>query len=201
MEKKKCIITIARQFGSLGRPIAKELAEALNIEYYDRDIVDLAAKDMDKHISEVNELDEAAYRKMRYPLGLGDRKRTKDVFSAQKKVILEMANSDRSCIIVGRCSDYILKDYENSLHVFIYAPYASRLSNCVNSLGLKAEEARKMIEEVDKARERYYMRYADGEQTDTVKNRQMLLDSSMLGEKGTVELLEYVIRKKFPMCF
>ena len=120
---KKFIITITRQFGSLGRPIAKELAELLHVEYYDRDIVETTAKRMNQRVSVISDAEEAAkssFFKMRFPLGTEESRIQDEIFDVQQKIITELADKE-SCIIVGRCSDYVLRNYKNVIHIYIYA--------------------------------------------------------------------------------
>lgn len=195
---EKFNVTISRQFGSLGRPIGMKLAELLNVEFYDRDIVEEAAKQMNLPLSEVSKQEErerAGFFYMRYPLGGSSLEIKERVHEVQNKIILELAQKG-SCVIVGRCSDYILRNEKNHVNFFIYAPYEARLANCINDLGMKESEAVKMIVEVDKARDAYHKRYTRFSQKD-LKYNQVMVDSSMLGVDGTAEILADVVKKKF----
>lgn len=196
------IVTIQRQFGSMGRPIAKKMAELLGISFYDRDIVEAAAKKLDIPVSVVREEEERAqsitpnpFVRMCFPLDDGTSDTQDDIFAAQKNVIRSIA-SQESCIIVGRCADFILSDMPDSCHIFIYAPYKVRVFNSVHSLGMSEKEARHMIHEVDKARRSYHMRYAGYAPSDP-RFKDILIDSSFLGVDGTAEFLAEGIRKKF----
>ena len=196
------VVTIQRQFGSMGRPIAKKMSEILGINYYDRDIVEAAAKKLDLPVSVVKKEEERAatvitnpFLRMCFPLDDGTSETQDDIFVAQKNVIRQIAKQE-TCIIVGRCADFILSDLENSCHIFIYAPYKTRIYNCVHSLGMKEKEARHMIHEVDKARRSYHMRYA-GYAPGDPRFKQLLIDSSFLGVDGTAEYLAEGIRRKF----
>ena len=116
MSEKKYVITISRQFGSLGRPIAKKLAERLGIAYYDRELVDRTAKQMNMTVSEIVELEESVkggFFQMKYPLGLGTSSVRDRIFENQKRIIKELAEKE-SCVIVGRCADSILYEYEKA---------------------------------------------------------------------------------------
>lgn len=192
------VITITRQFGSLGRPIAQKVSELLGIEYYDRDIVEEVAKKMKLPSSTVTEAEESAHTaffSMRYPLGLGTTKFQDTVFEAQKNLINEYVEKE-SCVLVGRCADYILRDYKNSLHVYLYASYEERIVNCVNSLFMTPTEAKKMISEVDKARAAYHKRYA-GYLPGDADHYALQINTSLLGESGTAQLLVDIAKKKF----
>lgn len=196
---EKYVVTITREFGSMGRPIARLMAEMLGIEYYDRDIVDTTAKSLNLPVSLVSEEEEAAktFMNMKFPLGKGTSAIQDDIFHAQQKIMNELVDK-HSCIIVGRCSDYLFKDYKNSLHIYIYAPYEKRLENCVNSLFMKEEDAKKTISEVDKARIYYHMHYA-GYLPYDYKHKDLMVDSSVLGINGTAEYLVEMIKKRFEL--
>lgn len=194
----KFVVTIARQFGSLGRPIARRVSEMLGIQYYDRDIVDLAAKKLDLPVSTISDYEESAksaFFNMSYPLGMGTTAIQDTIFTTQKKIIMDLAEKE-SCIIVGRCADYILKDHKNIIKVFIYAPYADRLRNCVERLNMQPDEAKKMIADVDKARESYHKHYCGYSMSDK-DYKHIMLDSSLLGVDGTCDVLVDLIKKKF----
>lgn len=192
-------ITIARQFGSLGRPIAKELSELLGIEYYDRDIVEQAAKKMNLPVSKISDKEEKAFKSgffnMLFPLGDDSGDNQDRIFDAQRQVILDIADRG-SAIFVGRCADYILKEYKNCINVYIYAPKEERYLNCVNALKMEPQEAKKMIEDVDKARDRYWMKYSGCKPSD-IRCRHIMIDSSILGVKGTAKILAEIAREKF----
>lgn len=195
MSRTKYVITISRQFGSLGRPIAKKLAERLEIAYYDREIVDRTAKELNMSVSEIVELEESVkgvFFQMKYPLGLGTSSVRDKIFENQKRIIKELAEKE-SCIIVGRCADSILSQYENTLHIYIYAPDDVRFETCKKEFGMDPVEAKRMMLEVDKARERYHMEYAGYLPSDP-KYKDLLIDSSILGIDNTVTLLENYVK-------
>ena len=198
IEMKKYVITISRQFGSMGRSIAHELSERLEIPFYDRDIVEETSKRMALPISLVSDKEEVSksiYFKRKYPLGMGITSLQDEIFLVQKSIILDFASKE-SCIIVGRCADSILKNFENKLSVYIYAPYKERYANCINQLGMDGATAEKMIKEVDKSRHLYHKRYCEG-YVDELSNKDMLLNSSTFGISGTAAVLENIIREQF----
>lgn len=195
---KHYVITIARQFGSLGRPIAKKLSENLGIEFYDRDIVEETARKTGLSVSTISDKEESAHKSflyMGYPLGMGKDNEQDQIFKNQVKIIRELADKE-SCIIVGRCSDYILKDREDVMHVFIYASYEQRMKNCINDLGMSEEEAKKMIAKVDKARDVYHKTYA-GFLPGDFRYKDLMLDSGMLGVDGTAKAIADIANLKF----
>lgn len=192
------VITFTRQFGSLGRQVAQKVSEILEIEYYDRDIVEHAAKKMNLPSSTVTEAEEsvkASLFNMQYPLGIGTTKIQDKIFETQKELINEYAEKE-NCIVVGRCADYILRDHPNSLHFFLYASYEERIVNCVNALYLSVAEAKKMIKSVDSARASYHKHYA-GYLPGDRNHYDILINTAMLGVDGTAELIAEIAKKKF----
>jgi cytidylate kinase len=196
---EKYYITIARQFGSLGRPIAHELSEILGINYYDRDIVEETSKKMSLPVSKISAHEEKSRKSnlfnMLFPLGTDSVETQDKIFKAQQQIILDLADKS-SCIFVGRCADYILRDHKNCVNVFIYAPYEARFDNCVTTLDMTFDNARKMIRDVDRARELYWKRYANYSPKD-INHKHLMIDSSLFGVTGTAEILAEIVKKKF----
>lgn len=196
--EKQYIITIVREFGSMGRPIARRLSELLGIEFYDRDIVEETARKMNLPVSVVSINEEnqgSAYSRMRFPLGKSSREKQDEIFRVQSEIIRSLAKRE-SCVIVGRCSDYILRDFENRLSICVYAPFEKRIENCVSPLGMDEETAMQMTVEVDKARRKYHKRYANYSPED-IKNKNLLIDSSFFGIEGTARLIAEIAKSKF----
>lgn len=193
---KQYVITISRQFGSLGRTIAQNLSGLLGINFYDRDIVEATAKRLGQPVSVISNEEESAgstFFPRMYPLGMGSMQ--EEIFMVQQNIIRDLAAKE-SCIIVGRCGNYILKDQPNALHVYIYAPYEKRLSNCTDILQMNEKTAKKYIKDVDRARELYRIRYG-GEQKNLLEGYDMLLDSSRFGVDGTANILAKIIQTNF----
>ncbi|MCH3973423.1 MAG: cytidylate kinase-like family protein [Oscillospiraceae bacterium] len=197
---KNYVVTLSREFGSLGRPIAKRLAELLGIECYDRDIVEKTAENLGMPVSVISNMEESAKKnlfvKMSYPLGTGTTEEQDTVFHEQVKIIRNLVEQ-QSCIIVGRCSDFILQNEKNCLHIFVYAPYEQRYRNCVDSLRMEPETAEKMIAKVDKARSAYHLHYA-GYLPNDENHQDLMINSSLLGVNGTAECLAEIVQKCFP---
>ena len=192
------VITITRQFGSLGRPIAHRMSEILGIEYYDRDIVEAASQLTNLTISQISDAEEKAngfYFMMKFPLGTQSSKIQDEIFEREKEVIVNMA-AKGPCIMVGRCSDYIFEHQKEHMNIFIYAPESERYLNCVNSLNMRPAEAKKMIKDVDKARLAYHMRYA-GYAPDDPEHKDIMINSSMLGIEGTAIYLSELAKARF----
>ena len=110
------IITISREFGRLGRSIARRMSEILGIMYYDRDIVEEVSKQLQLPVPIISDVEERApssYFSMRFPLGNMTSDLQNKVFRAQQDIITELADRE-SCIIVGRCADYVLREKKKS---------------------------------------------------------------------------------------
>ncbi len=194
---KKFIVTITREFGSLGRPIAKRLSELLDVEFYDRDIVETAAKRMKLPVSVISKTEEkkSGFFQMMFPLGTENTEKQKALFECQSQIIADLAGK-QSCIIVGRCSDYVLADEACAMHVYVYAPYADRLANCVETLGMNKQEAKRMIAEVDKARIAYHRHFA-GYLPGDPEHKHIIINSALLEVEGTAQALAAIVRQKF----
>lgn len=195
---KKYVITISRQFASMGRSIAQELSKRLDIPFYDRDIVEETAKRMNMPLSVISnkeEVSKSVYLKRQYPLGMGIQSIQDEIFLIQKNIIRDFAAKE-SCILVGRCGDSVLSDYENKLSIYIYAPYEARFENCIEQLGMDEATAEKMIKEVDRSRQLYHKRYCDNYK-DELTNKDIAINSSAFGIEGTAAVLEGIIKERF----
>ena len=195
---KQYVITISRQFGSMGRSIAQALAQQLNIDFYDRDIVEETARRMGLPVSVISDTEENAksvYFRRIYPLGMGVPNLRDEIFLVQKNIIRDLA-AKSSCIVVGRCGGSILADMPNRLGVYVYAPYSQRLQNCTQKLGMDEATARRMIREVDRARELYHRRYCP-EVKDVFTDHDLMLDSSRFGVEGSASLLAHIVQTLF----
>ena len=195
---KQYVVTISRQFGSMGRMIAQQLSRELGVDFYDRDIVEETASRMGLPVSVISNTEEnskSIYFKQQYPLGMGIASMRDEIFLIQKNIIRDLTQKE-SCIIVGRCADSILMDMENHLNVYVYAPFDARLRNCTEILKMDEKTARKMIREVDRSRELYHRRYCP-EYLDPSTNKDIMIDSSRFGTEGTVKILTGLVRELF----
>ena len=196
--EKKYIITISREFGSLGRPIAKKLAELLDINFYDREIVEKTAQNLGLPVSVIQDNEESAQNRffnMSYPLGNESTEQQDQIFYEQTKIIRELADKG-SCIIVGRCADYVFANEKNCLRVHIYAPFEARYRNCVDILHMDVESARRAIKKVDKARKAYHMHYA-GYVPGSPADLDVLINSDIFGISGTAQALAEMVKIRF----
>lgn len=189
------IITIGRQHGSSGREIARLLAEKLNYKCYDKEIVDEAANHSDFSRDLIDAFDEkrmSAFILHAGGYGLNENFRLNmQVVSAQFEAMRNIAEKG-NCIFVGRCADYILRDHDDLISVFILGDMDERLKCLEHRQGLDETEARKKIKEVDKDRSSFYRYYSDQTWGDA-QNYDMCINSSKLGVEGTVQvILDYI---------
>lgn len=189
------IITIGRQHGSSGREIARLLAEKLNYKCYDKEIVDEAANHSDFSRDLIDAFDEkrmSAFILHAGGYGLNENFRLNmQVVSAQFEAMRNIADKG-NCIFVGRCADYILRDHDDLVSVFILGNMDERLKCLERRQGLDEAEARKKIKEVDKDRSSFYRYYSDQTWGDA-QNYDMCINSSKLGVEGTVQvILDYI---------
>ncbi|MBE5992405.1 MAG: cytidylate kinase-like family protein [Paenibacillaceae bacterium] len=195
---EKFTITITREFGSLGRSIARELSQILGVEFYDRDIVEEVANKLNLPVSTVSNEEEKSrhsFLPRMFPLGTDEEYMQDIIFDVQKDIILNLAKKS-SCILVGRCSDFLLEKEKNNINIFIYASHEKRLQNCVDTLGMTEAEAKRMILSVDKARNAYHKKYA-GYLPGDPEHKQLMIDSSLLGVTGTAKLIAEIVHQLF----
>lgn len=202
MSHDKYVITVSRQFCSRGRSVAKEMAAILGIDYYDRDLVDQAAQQLHLPVPIVDQEEETAkkispnpFSWMSCPVDNSISHMQDKIFEAQKDFIKSLAGKE-PFVIVGRCSDYILHERENSMHIYIYAPFEVRVRYCMEDLHTDISHARKTIVSMDEARNSYYMNIA-GYLPDDTRHKNILIDSSLLGIKGTAEYLAEAVKRRF----
>ena len=192
------IITVGREFGSNGRAVAKALSEALNINYYDREVIALAAKKSKLSDEELEHVDETRanpwlYSSVGYQVGSGYTtiEPINDIlFKAESEVIEEIAASE-DAVIVGRCSDYVLRHKVDSRHIFIYAPLNYRISVVQARDQIDEKEAKRLIKKMDKQRRLYYNFYTDRTWNE-LRNYDLAIDSSIFSQKDIIKILKQV---------
>lgn len=192
------VITITRQFGSRGRDIGIAVAKELGIPLYDRNILEKEAEALDETMSSLVRFSEngiTGYDKMAYPLGIGSSLKQDRMFELQSKLVLEHAEQE-SCVIIGRCADYLLRERDNVIRCYIFAPYQARIRNSLQTLGCTTAEPQRIIEEVDKARAEYY-RTRTGCEVNNTRYRDLFLNSNLLGVRGSAALIADAVRQKF----
>ncbi len=187
------IITISREFGSGGRTIGEQAAEKLGIPCYDADLIQKIAEESGLSHDYVEEMSEhASYRNTirttvnaewsseNFALG-------NYLWSVQSKVIKDLAENE-SCIIVGRCADFILREQDSLLTVFIHADFDKRVERVVEMYGETSEAPEKRVKEKDKRRRTYY-RFNTDMEWGQAEHYHICLDSGVLGIDKCVQIL------------
>ncbi|MCD7796573.1 MAG: cytidylate kinase-like family protein [Clostridiales bacterium] len=200
---KKYIVSIGRQFGCGAHEIATKLSERLNVPYYDKEIIKRAAKDSGFDESIFKFYDEKPTRSFLYNVstdGLssfsGNGVPFEDqVFQYQFDSIRKVA-SEGSCVIVGRCADYILKGDPGLVTIFLHADDEFRLKRVTEIYGLDEKSAAKEIKAIDKKRARFHNFYSDEKWGDAA-TYDLAIDVSKLGIDETVELIAHYIETKY----
>ncbi len=196
---KHFVVTIGREFGSSGKEIGELLGQKLGIKSYDQEIVELSALKSEKESSYLEDYDEAMETTAMHDHSLISSIRTRivqdNLFELQSGLILDLARSE-SCVIIGRCADYVLREHPNAFHVFIYAPYPVKYNYVLSNYGLTPKATENWLYQVDKARHQYYKRYTKHNRGERA-NKHLLIDSSFLGVEGTAKLLESMVRIHF----
>ena len=200
---KGIVVTIARQYGSGGKTIGKMLAERMQVPFYDKELMRMASDE-----SGINEgLFAGADEKVKNSLLMNivknvysgqlitpdsdDFTSSDNLFNYQAKIIRELAEQ-QSCVIIGRCADYVLKDYDNVLSVFVHAPHDFCMEQAGKKHSLNEKELDKLIAKTDRQRAGYY-RYHTGREWTDARNYDLCLDSSKLGfERCVDEILAYI---------
>lgn len=184
---QKIIVTISREYGSGGRYVGKLLADRMRLPFYDKELISLAAKESGLSSAYITKNDEIM-ASSKYKDNNDDR-----LFVAEVKVIKDLAK--HSCVIVGRCSDYILKDTKNTLKVFLYSDMNSKVKRAVKYYGISKEKAEKQIESINKKREKHYKYYTDRAWKNP-NNYDLMLNVDLLGVEKCAELIENIIKSK-----
>lgn len=187
------IITISREFGSGGRTIGREVAEKLGIPCYDQELIEKIAEESGFAKNFIAEKGEYASHGSWLFSMLSDRdmngNSTQDyLWDIQQNVILKLAE-EQSCVIVGRCADYILKDKADCLNVFIHSDMDKRAERIVNKYGERTDTPQKRLKDKDARRRAYYQFYT-GEKWGNIKNYHITLNSGVFGIEKCVDILK-----------
>lgn len=200
------VITIARGYGSGGKTIGKMLSEKLDIPFYDRELLRMASDDSGIHERLFGQADERVKPGLRKPFGKvykgdllppesDDFVSDDNLFNYQAKIIKELADT-RSCVIVGRCADFILQDRPNVVKLFVHAPFESCVKTVMDMYALPQKEAEKKIQDTDRHRSAYY-KYYTRRNWDNAQNYDLCLNSAELGFDKCVEIVEAYMNIRF----
>ena len=200
------IITIGRQFGSNGRMIGEKLAELMGVKCYDKQLIKEAAKQSGLWEDFLDNMDEKPTSSFLYSVVMDPysymsfdnntnygMNLNQKAFMATYETIKSIADRE-SCVIIGRCSNYVLREYESVLSAFIYAPLEVRIDTVMKRFNLNEKQARDQIAKEDKARASYFNYYTSYKWGKN-ESYDILIDSSLLGPDETAELLLDVAKK------
>ncbi len=203
---KKVIITIARQYGSGGREIGERVAQILGIPIYDKELITEAATRGDLNEDVIKGADESATNSLLYTLAMGSNVLgttmhfgykmpiNDKLFILQSEVIKEYA-AEGSCVIIGRCSDYVLRDEPNIFRLFIYGDLDHRQARIrERHPEIKSSQIIDVINKTDKRRASYYNFYT-GNKWGKYDNYDMAINSSTLGIEGTAQIIAASVKK------
>ena len=196
------IITIGREFGSGGHLVGKRVAEKLNIPFYDKELLDRAAKESGLCKEIFENQDERPTNSFLYSLVMdtyssnvmNDMPLNQKVFLAQFDTIKKLAE-EGPCVIIGRCADYALEDDPRLLSVFVHADADARVKRISQLYGLTPNKSKDRIRKNDKSRSSYYNYYTSKE-WGAVDSYDLSLDSSIFGIDGCVDLILKAIEAK-----
>lgn len=191
--EKKIIINIGRQFGGGGLAVASELGRKLGIPVYDKELIKKAAQDSgfsEEFFEESDEKKRFFSLSSIFSNGFSETENfmsDRGIFKMQSQTIRKIAEQG-SAVIVGRCSDYILRDMECTLNVFLTSPVEVRSARIAERHGMTQEEAERLIEEKDSRRAEYYNYYTFGD-WGVAGTYDLCIDSSILGIEGTADFI------------
>ncbi len=199
-EQSKYVITIGREIGSGGKAIGDLMAQSLGIPIYDRSLIMMAAEESGISPKIFKKVDEVPHRGVisnflrtlsspfaSYGNLYSNSMSQESLFKFQSDVIREKAESE-NCIIVGRCSEYILRDHPRHLSIFIRADYNDRVKFLMNRNDISSETAKELIEQTDAVRSDYHNFYSEGNWGDS-RSYDICINSSILGIEGTANYL------------
>lgn len=202
----KTIITISREFGSGGRSIGKAVAETLNIPYYDKELIKQVAQKTgfaEEYVENAGEYapGKSIFSYLSFGTGRSDAMGGMNVsdylWCMQRQTILDITEKE-SCVIVGRCADFILKDNPDAFHVFVHANPAFRAERIVRLYGESEKKPEERLDEKDTKRSVNYKHFT-GREWGKCQNYHLALDSSVLGIDRCVSLIVELVRERDKM--
>lgn len=205
---EKYVITISRQYGSGGRLIAREVAKKLGVDFYDKDLIRMAAKSSGMSEKVFESMDEKPTNSLLYSLAMGAYALdgqyvywgdaavplTDKVYQVQTDLIRGLADA-KSGVFVGRCADYVLRDYPNCLRVFVSDTHDNRVRRITEDYGADPKKADELITKTDKKRASYYSFHTNQTWSDC-SNYDLCVRTGTYGMEGSVELIIEALEQK-----
>ena len=197
---KKTVILISREYGSGGRGIGEKLAKELNIPFYDKEVIRLACQESGFDVSLFENTEEQTKSPLSYLLSMyyatvspSELSLNDQVFLIQSKVIRDLAKE--SCVIIGRCADYILKDHDDVLRIFVHADLEDRNERVIDEYGDEDDNIKGKITRIDKNRATYYNYYSNRRWGD-LANYDLSLNTSKVDVDTCVALIKNIVENK-----
>lgn len=194
---KKNVILISREYGSGGRGIGEKIAKELNIPFYDKEVIRMACQESGFDVSLFENIEEQSKHPLSYFLSMysatmtpSDLSLNDKVFLVQSKVIRDLAKD--SCVIIGRCADYILRDYDNVLRVFIHADMEDRIARVIDEYKDEDDNIKEKIRRIDKNRATYYNYYSN-RRWGNLENYDLSLNTSKVDVDTCVDIIKNII--------
>ncbi len=193
---KNIVITISREYGSGGRYIAKLVAEKLKIKLYDKDFIKELTNETGLDSSYIENIEQKRTLLDNFNSGYYQSLSNADELFLEEANLIKKLASKNSCVIVGRCADFILKDNKNLIKIFIYSDMESKIKRAIKYYNIPKKDAKKEIEKINKLRKNHYKYYTNREWNNP-ENYDLCLNSDSLGVEKCAEVIEqYVIGKK-----
>ncbi|MGN0728881.1 AAA family ATPase [Treponema sp.] len=203
---KKFVITIGREFGCNASGVGRSLASRLGVKFYEKELVDEAAKIAGIDESAIINIDRKSSRSgggsqffeqyiNEFGYGVSSQFFTESAVEAQGDVIRQIANRE-SCVMFGRCADYFLSEFGFTLNVFLYAPLEFRTAHVSTAYGLSAESAARLIAKIDRKRHRYY-KFITGKNRGDRHGRNLMIDMQQFSVDNAVELIFHAAQLRF----
>ena len=192
---KHVVITVSREYGSGGRYVGRLIAEKLGIKLYDKEFIEKVAEKtgFSEEYIESNEQKRDALAVLNNGF-YSEFNNSDELFIEESKLIKEVAEKE-SCVIIGRCADFILKDMENVIKVFIHSNMEDKIKRATEIYGLDKAKAEKEIKRIDKQRANHYKYYTEKEWNDSA-NYDISINSDTLGVEKTAELICQIVEEK-----
>ncbi|MBQ7475204.1 MAG: cytidylate kinase-like family protein [Clostridia bacterium] len=195
----KFTVTIARQYGSDGTEIGKMLSEKLGCDFYDRKLIEMAAKESGFDPAVLENIDEKATSSLLYSLSYGhslandglsriNLPLNDKLYAIQSTIIRNIADGEKSAVIVGRCADYVLADHPDAVRIYIFSDFDRRVERVAGRRGLSISKAKDEVIRVDKKRAGYY-NYYTGRKWGRIENYDLVINVDKTGKDGAVDVI------------
>lgn len=196
MGEKQKIISVSREFGSGGHEIARQIAEAMQLEFVDRSIIEMIAKEKLVDADKLHPYDETTRFVPRRTVRGHSSSPEETIAQMQFEYLKKKAAAGDSFVVVGRCAETVLKDFEGLTSIFVLGDYDKKLARVMEVYGLNEKDAKAKMTRHDRNRKAYHNRHSEGKWGDS-RLYDLCINSSTLGMDKTVEVLEQYLQKRY----